>query len=158
MRTNFLIKDLPCGERPRERLMSQGAEALKDSELIAILLRTGPKGASAVQVAEDLLRRFRDLGTLASARVEDLSGVTGVGRDKAIALKSAFTLARRMAKELRPGAPLLDTPERVREYLGMYANARTLDYGPEGREGVRVFLEQTAERGLLPPCTIDWAP
>lgn len=58
---------------------------------------------------------------------------------------------------LAKGGPL-DTRERVRQYLGMYANQRTLDYGPEGREGVRVFLERAATAGLIAPVELDWAP
>jgi 1,4-dihydroxy-6-naphthoate synthase len=58
---------------------------------------------------------------------------------------------------LARGGPL-GTAERVRQYLGMYANQRTLDYGPEGREGVRVFFERAAAAGYLPRVQVDWAP
>ena len=64
---NLRIKDLPDAERPRERLVQHGADALKNSELIAILLRTGLKGVSAIQVAEQLLHRFGTLDTLSRA-------------------------------------------------------------------------------------------
>jgi DNA repair protein RadC len=111
------IKDLPDCERPRERLVACGAEALRNAELIAILLRTGMKGVSAIQIAEQLLQRFGSLQQLAGASVEDLRKVKGVGRDKAIALKSAFTLAQRMAQELRSEPPLLDNPESVADLL-----------------------------------------
>jgi len=111
------IKDLPASERPRERLVEQGADALKNSELIAILLRTGLKGTSAIQVAEQLLKRFETLDSLSRATIADLRTVKGVGRDKAIALKSAFTLARRMAQEIRRESPPLDNPERVADLL-----------------------------------------
>lgn len=114
---NCRIKDLPVLDRPRERLERQGADALRSAELIAILLRTGLKGASALQVAEDLLRHHPSLHDLARAPLESLRAVKGVGRDKAIALQAAFTLARRMAEELRLEAPLLDTPERVADLL-----------------------------------------
>lgn len=108
---------MPEGERPRERLLSAGPEALRNAELVAILLRTGLKGISAVSVAEQMLQRFRTLGELARASVDDLRKVKGVGRDKAIALKAAFTLAQRMAAELHGEAPLLDTPERIADFL-----------------------------------------
>ena len=111
------IKDLPEGERPRERLVALGAQALKTSELIAILLRTGRKGVSAVQMAEQLVQKFGTLDALARASLEDLRQVKGIGRDKAIALKSAFTLAARMARELQGEALTLDTPERVADFL-----------------------------------------
>jgi len=111
------IKDLPSMERPRERLAAHGAEVLKNSELIAILLRTGVKGLSAIQVAEQLLQKFVTLDTLSRANIEDLRQVKGVGRDKAIALKSAFTLARRLAAEIRHESPTLDNPERIVDLL-----------------------------------------
>ena len=113
MSTSFRIKDLPRNERPRERLAEQGAESLKNSELIAILLRTGLRGASAIQVAEQLLTAFGTLDNLARASWQDLCRIKGIGRDKAIALKSAFTLASRMAAELHRELPVLDTPESI---------------------------------------------
>ena len=117
MQPTLRIKDLPGSERPRERLAERGAEALRNAELIAILLRTGLKGVSAIHVAEQLLSRFESLDRLARASLEDLQRTKGIGPDKAIALKSAFTLAQRMAKELQMEAPLLDNPERVAELL-----------------------------------------
>jgi DNA repair protein RadC len=117
MAIGFRIRDLPLNERPRERLIAQGAGALKNSELIAILLRTGMKGTSAIQVAEQLLNKFQTLDNLSRASIEDLQLVKGVGRDKAIALKSAFTLARRMAMEMRQESPTLDCPERIADLL-----------------------------------------
>ena len=114
---NLLIREMPAQERPRERLVAYGAEALRSAELIAILLRVGTKGLSAVQVAEQLLQKFGTLEHLARASLDDLRRVKGVGRDKAIALKAAFTLAQRMAKELSGDAPMLDTPERIADYL-----------------------------------------
>src|SRR5438093_11665548 len=101
MASNIRIKDLPDRERPRERLVEHGAEALRNAELIAILLRTGMKGVSAIQIAEQLLHKFGTLDSLARASLQELGQVKGIGRDKAIALKSAFTLAHRMAKEIR---------------------------------------------------------
>ena len=112
-----LIREMPAQERPRERLVEHGAEALRNAELIAILLRTGMKGVSAIQIAEQLLQKFGSLDSLARASLKELAQVKGIGRDKAIALKSAFTLAQRMAKEMRGEAPMLDTPERIAELL-----------------------------------------
>ncbi|HZL42506.1 MAG TPA: DNA repair protein RadC [Verrucomicrobiae bacterium] len=117
MATGFRIRDLPLNERPRERLINNGAEALKNSELIAILLRTGLKGISAIQVAEQLLNKFQTLDNLSRAGIEDLQSIKGIGRDKAIALKGAFTLARRMALEMRRESPTLDCPEVIADLL-----------------------------------------
>jgi DNA repair protein RadC len=111
------IKDLPESERPRERLAKSGAGALRTSELIAILLRTGLKGISAIQIGEQLLQKFGTLTALERATLDQLQETKGIGRDKAIALKSAFSLARRMAAELHGEAPLLDTPGSVADYL-----------------------------------------
>jgi DNA repair protein RadC len=112
-----LIKDMPDHERPRERMVDKGADALSNAELMAILLRTGLKGRSALQVAADLIQKFDNLGNLARASLEEIRQVKGIGRDKAIALKAAFTLAKRMAEEMRRESPALDTPERVADFL-----------------------------------------
>jgi len=113
----LLIREMPGNERPRERLMELGADALRNAELIAILLRTGMKGVSAIHIAEQLLQKFSTLENLSRANIAEIRQIKGIGRDKAIALKSAFTLARRMAQELRGEAPLLDTPDRVADLL-----------------------------------------
>ena len=111
------IKDMPDHERPRERLVEFGPDALRDGELIAILLRTGMKGLSALDLGDQLIRKFGTLENLARASLDDLRQVKGLGRDKAIALQAAFTLARRMAKQLQREAPLLDTPDRIADLL-----------------------------------------
>jgi len=113
----LLIREMPGNERPRERLMELGADALRNAELIAILLRTGMKGVSSIHIAEQLLQKFSTLENLSRANIAEIRQIKGIGRDKAIALKSAFTLARRMAQELRGEAPLLDTPDRVADLL-----------------------------------------
>ncbi len=117
MTANVRIHDLPAQDRPRERLAAHGADKLSNAELIAILLRTGMKGMSALHIAEQLLQQGGTLQNLANASLDDLRKVKGVGRDKAVALKAAFTLARNMARELRHESPLLDTPERVVDLL-----------------------------------------
>ena len=111
------IKDMPDHERPRERLVEFGPDALRDGELIAILLRTGMKGLSALDLGDQLIRKFGTLENLARASLDDLRQIKGLGRDKAIALQAAFTLARRMAKQLQREAPLLDTPDRIADLL-----------------------------------------
>lgn len=107
------LKDQPASERPRERLAEKGADALSHAELVAILLRTGLKGRNAVEIGKELLAKYGSLHALARASLEDLQQVKGIGRDKAVTLAAAFTLARKMAEELRSEAPLLDTPETV---------------------------------------------
>ncbi len=117
MSTGIRIKDLPDSERPRERLAAHGADALNAAELIAILLRTGLRGASAVDVGREMISRFGTLDNLARASLEELCRVRGVGLDKAVTLKAAFTLARRMAAELRQESPALDNPGSVADLL-----------------------------------------
>lgn len=115
--TGLRIRDLPVSERPRERLAQHGAESLSNADLLAILLRTGLRGQSAVAVAEQLLTRFGRLESLARASLADIRSIRGIGLDKAIAVKAAFTLAQRMAREMAAESPLLDTPERVADLL-----------------------------------------
>ena len=117
MTTNPRIKDMAVQDRPRERLVLEGADALSNAELIAILLRTGLKGYSAIHIAQQLLAKFGTLDGLARAPLEELRQVKGVGRDKAVTLKAAFTLARKMAAEMRAESPVLDTPERIADLL-----------------------------------------
>ena len=132
--SHIRIKDLPAGERPRERLLENGADSLKLSELLAIILRTGSRGASAVDLGERLLRQFGTLDKLARAPLEELQKVKGIGRDKAIGLKAAFTLAQKMAQEIRQDSPVLDRPEFIAEML---------------REDVRFYEVETFQIVLL---------
>jgi DNA repair protein RadC len=111
------IKDIPAAERPRERLAANGADALGNSELIAILLRTGLQGKSALVIGQELLAKFQTLDRLSQASVKELCTVKGIGRDKAVTLRAAFTLARRMAAEIRTESPLMNQPEQVANLL-----------------------------------------
>lgn len=117
MSEGLRIKDQPASERPRERLAALGADALSHAELIAILLRTGLKGANAVEIGKQLLHKYQTLQALARASVADLQKVKGIGRDKAVTLVAAFALARTMARELQRESPVLDNPENVVELL-----------------------------------------
>ena len=139
MTTNPRIKDMAAQDRPRERLVLEGADALSNAELIAILLRTGLKGYSAIHIAQQLLAKFGTLDGLARAPLEELRQVKGVGRDKAVTLKAAFTLARKMAAEMRAESPLLDTPERIADLLREASR-------PQDVEQFRVVLLNTRRR------------
>lgn len=111
------IKDIPASERPRERLAAHGADSVGNSELIAILLRTGLQGKSALVIGSELLAKFQTLDRLSQASVKELCEVKGIGRDKAVTLQAAFTLARRMAAEIRTELPMMDKPELVADLL-----------------------------------------
>jgi len=113
MSHSLRLKDQPVSERPRERLVERGADALSHAELIAILLRTGLKGANAVEIGRQLLQKFGTLQALAQASVEELRSVKGIGRDKAVTLMAAFALGRKMAEELQRESPVRDNPENV---------------------------------------------
>jgi len=117
MSESLRLKDQPASERPRERLVARGPDALTHAELIAILLRTGLKGVNVVQVGQSLMQRFGSLHALALASVDELRSIPGIGRDKAATLVAAFALARRMEQERREESPVLDTPATVVGYL-----------------------------------------
>ena len=98
------ISHWPRTERPRERLLSKGPEALSDAHLLAILLRTGRRDSSAVQVAMELLNRLGGLGGLAACGIDELCTIPGVGPAKAAQLKAALALGKRsMAAPLSTG-------------------------------------------------------
>ncbi len=118
MSSGFRIKDQPVSQRPRERLAEHGADALSHAELIAILLRTGLKGANAIEIGKQLIFKYgNSLQALARASVDDLRQVKGIGRDKAVTLIAAFELAQRMARELCSESEPLDHPEAVVRWL-----------------------------------------
>ena len=134
------IHELPSEERPREKLAAHGAGALSDSELIAILLRTGLPGANAVDVARQLLQRYGSLGGLARCTVAELSEIKGVGPAKGVQLAAAFGLATRLARE-RLSKQKMDTPALINDLLG--DELRALH-----RESLRVVLLDTKLRLL----------
>ena len=109
------ISDWPPGERPRERLLALGAAALSDAELLAIFLRVGVRGKSAVDLARELLAHWDGrLARLACLDPAELSGIKGLGPAKAAQLAAALELARRALKEDLREQDLLATPAAVR--------------------------------------------
>ncbi len=126
------IHELPEQDRPREKLAAHGAAALSDSELIAILLRTGIPGANAVDIGRQLILHFGSLAALSRASLKELAKIKGVGPTKAVQLAAAFGLASRLARESLADIPL-DSPARIFELLG--AEMRQL-----GKESLRVVL------------------
>lgn len=111
---HMAISDWPLGERPRERLLVHGAAALSDAELVAVVLRTGIRGKSAVELGRELLERFNGVGGILGA---DLSGVKGLGPAKRAQFEAALELARRSLKEELSAASALNSPAAVRDYL-----------------------------------------
>ena len=91
------IKDFPKQERPRERLAKYGAESLSNSELLAILLRSGTKGDTAIDLATKILKKYDgDIRAVFSADLKELQSIKGMGPTKAIQLKACFELAKRL--------------------------------------------------------------
>ncbi len=112
------ITDWPDDQRPRERLLEQGAAALSDAELLAIFLRVGVKGMSAVDLARSLLARFdNSLARLAGATPQELTRVNGIGPAKAAQLVATLELTRRGLREELRARPALSSPGAVRDWL-----------------------------------------
>jgi DNA repair protein RadC len=109
-----LIAEMSEHERPRERMQQVGPDSLSDSELLAILLRTGTRGRSALDLARDLLRAFGgNLNGLAKATLTELRTLHGIGGAKALEISAAFTLARRLASQAGPGLVRIQGPMDV---------------------------------------------
>lgn len=98
--TQYSIQQLPQEERPRERLIRAGAESLSIAELIAIILGSGGKAKSVLQLAHELITRFGGLRELAEATLTELLEIKGIGLAKAIQLKAAFNLGLRASKHV----------------------------------------------------------
>lgn len=112
------ITDWPEHERPRERLLKLGPEALSDAELLAIFLRVGIKGKSAVDLARDLLQHFgNNLTRLAEASLKEIAAVPGMGPAKAVQLKASLEMARRALATQMTAKDLLSSPAAVRDWL-----------------------------------------
>lgn len=118
------ITDWPVQERPRERLFALGAGALADAELLAILLRTGIKGKSAVDVARELLGRFGSVSALLEAGPASLAQTPGLGSAKLAQLQAALELARRALREDLSSRDALSSPRAVRDYLRLLLSGR----------------------------------
>jgi len=107
----------PETERPRERLLSKGSEVLSDAQLLAILLRTGRRDSSAVQVAMEILQRVGSLAALAQSGIEELCAIPGIGPAKAAQLKAALELGKRaMAVPLSTGTRLSSSADLFRHF------------------------------------------
>jgi DNA repair protein RadC len=117
------ISDWPVEERPRERLLASGAGALSDAELLAVLLRTGVRGKSAVQLARELLDQFGSITRLLQEGAA-LTRVKGLGVAKSAQFAAAIELARRSTKEELKSGATLTSPGAVRDYLRLAIGSR----------------------------------
>lgn len=133
-----LIAAMPPHERPRERLIAGGAEALSERELLALVLRNGTQGVSALDLASELLAEFGSLGALAVARPEELATRRGVGPAKAAAIVAAFQLSRRATHSGEDDVVLRSPDDVARAALPALAGLR--------RERVLVLICDAANR------------
>ena len=114
------VQPMACCEKPREKFLQQGAQAVTDQDLLAILLRTGVKGHSVLDVSRSLLRSLpgENLYYLSEASVADLCAIRGVGADKAVTICAAVELGRRIARQrVKQNAPDFSTPQAIAEYV-----------------------------------------
>ena len=121
------ITDWPAGERPRERLLEQGANALSDAELLAIFLRTGVKGKSAVDLARDLLNEFGGLRQMFCTDEKEFCQVKGLGQAKYVQLQACLEMSRRFLRESLEREGPLTNPDDAKQFLLM----RMRDYKKE---------------------------
>ncbi len=112
-RVSYRISDLEASERPRERLQKLGADKLGNAELLAILLRVGLPGESAVQVGQRLLHEFKGLAGIHRAPFEDLVAQRGVGAAKAAQIKAAIELGRRLNDAPPEDKPTINSPQEA---------------------------------------------
>jgi DNA repair protein RadC len=114
MKDSFTVRDLPLSERPRERLLKLGSEALSAQEVLALILGRGIKGESVMVTSQKLLSRFGNLKGVANASVEELTQTRGIGPAKATQIKAALEFSRRLeADASEKPKPVLKSPEDV---------------------------------------------
>ncbi|NQT30449.1 MAG: DNA repair protein RadC [Candidatus Saganbacteria bacterium] len=125
-KSSHTIKSLPADERPREKLLEQGADKLSNAELLAIFLRSGVNGKSALDLAHDLLSKFTGLRGLLTLSNDDLIKIKGLGQAKVAKLKAILELSKRYLEESLKPKLCLDSSELVFNFL--YHTMRDLDY------------------------------
>ncbi len=111
------IKDWPADERPREKLLLRGAQSLSDAELLAIFLRTGTRGKTAVDLARELLHDFNGLRALFEAEEAQFCQANGLGQAKFVQMQAVLEMSRRYLRERLKRGDVLSDPDAVRLYL-----------------------------------------
>ncbi|MBF0328570.1 MAG: DNA repair protein RadC [Nitrospirae bacterium] len=111
------VKDWPESERPRERLLNNGPEALSDAQLLAIILRTGSGKTNVMELSLSLLEEFRSLKNIDDASAAELSKINGLGTAKIAQLKAAFEIGKRMMADPKDNRPVLSSSSAVYSFL-----------------------------------------
>jgi DNA repair protein RadC len=123
------LKQWHASEKPRERLLQHGANSLKDSELLAILLRTGTDGMNVLDLSRKLLEKFGTLRGIEEASLEDLQSFQGIGPWKAVELRAAFELGRRaLSTPLQSGDIIRSCEDVFRVYRGRYSDHKQEEF------------------------------
>ncbi|MFJ7933531.1 DNA repair protein RadC [Sporosarcina sp. NPDC096371] len=117
LQPKMMIRDVHIADRPRERLINQGASSLSNQELIAILLRTGTKEESVLVLANRILSSFDKIQDLKDATIEELMSVKGVGKAKAVQLLAAAEIGKRLYRKHSDGRYTIRSPEDAASYL-----------------------------------------
>jgi len=112
-----MVRDLPSDERPRERMLQYGAGSLNNTDLLAILLRTGSTNESVMQLAQRILSKLETLQSLHDVSIEELTNIKGIGPAKAIQLKAAIELGKRIAKSSPQDKFAIRSPQDVADYI-----------------------------------------
>lgn len=129
------ITNWPTDDRPREKLLLKGPAALSDAELLAIFLRTGVTGKSAVDLARELLNKFGSLSQLFAASQEDFCSILGLGPAKYVQLKAVFEMTRRGLQEQLTSRSILSSPDAVKDFLKLFL------HGKQEEVFVAIFLD-----------------
>ena len=113
-----MVRDLPAEERPREKLIQRGAASLSDTELLAILLRTGTSSVSVLHLAEEVLAKYQDKGLVSIMNIspQEIASVHGVGLAKAATIVAAVELGRRLSTRAAQKLEKIEGPEDVARY------------------------------------------
>ena len=121
------INEWPEDQRPRERLIKHGASALSDAELLAVFLRTGVTGKSAVDLGRDMISQFGSLSGLFAASIKDFSAIHGLGSAKYAQLQAVLELAKRAISEELQQHTSLSSPQAVKNYLQLLIGNKTYE-------------------------------
>lgn len=113
----YLLRDVPLEERPRERMMNYGAEALSHAELLAILLRTGTKDESVMHLANRIMRQVGSIRQLVDLSIEELTEIKGIGTAKAIQIKAGIELGRRITRTGKEEVKAIRSPRDAADLL-----------------------------------------